>query len=91
MSPVGSKKKVLNPEPGRNCAFSGRLNGVAPAALAAAFALNAANPLAAVSWRSTHIAGHDVPGVCKCSCAVENVSPTGSAAWNLTGAPSTQT
>src|SRR5215475_15322966 len=62
VSPVASKKNVSNPEPGRNCAFSGLLNGVAPAALAAALALNAVAPLTAVSWTVTQCVSHIVPG-----------------------------
>lgn len=44
VSPVSSKKNSWNWVPGRNCPFSGRLNGVAPAALAAALASNAVVP-----------------------------------------------
>ena len=38
VSPVGSKKNVEKFEPGNQAIFSGRLNGVAPAAFAAALA-----------------------------------------------------
>src|SRR5580765_721734 len=44
VSPVGQKKKVRKPDPGRKAAFSGRLKGVATAVFAAAFASNEAVP-----------------------------------------------
>src|SRR2546430_4344245 len=76
VSPVGSKKKVRKFAPGANCAFSGRLNGVASAALAAALASNVVVPSTAVSCTVTHCTGYDVPGVCNCNWASANVSPT---------------
>src|SRR5262245_50054731 len=69
VSPVSSKKKVLKCEPGRNWPFSGRLNGVAPAVLASAFAskLAAAHDAASTYgpevWTLTQSAGHEV-----CNC-----------------------
>src|SRR5215468_8753591 len=74
VSPVGSKKKVLKPEPGRYCAFSGRLNGVAPASFAFRLASNGWVPSTLVSWMSTQVAGHDVPDMCSLSWATENTS-----------------
>ena len=55
------KKKVRKCELGWNCAFSGRLNGVAPSALAAALASNGAVPSIAVSWIVIQRTGHDAP------------------------------
>ena len=54
VSPVSSKKNVLNFEPGWKRPFSGRLNGVALAALARSIATNGALPSTAVSWIVTH-------------------------------------
>src|SRR5260221_13856983 len=45
VSPVSSKKKLRKPLPGWNWPFSGRLNGVAPAAFAARFALKGAGAI----------------------------------------------
>ena len=50
VSPVSVKTKRPKCEPGWNCPFSGRLNGVAPAVLASAFAWNGCVPSALVSW-----------------------------------------
>ena len=61
VSPVSSKKNVLNLEPGWNCPFSGRLNGVALAVLAAALALNGELPSTAVSCTVTHVVLNDLP------------------------------
>src|SRR6478736_8263051 len=61
VSPVGLKKNVRNFESGSQARFSGRLNGVAPAALAATVALNVAVSPAFDSWMVTHLMGHDVP------------------------------
>src|SRR5262249_17180247 len=91
VSPVGQKKNVSKPEPGRNLAFSGRLNGVADFAFASALASNGAKPSVAVSCTSTQVAGQEVPGGGSFSCASENVSATGSAAWKTIGAPSIET
>ena len=62
VSPVASKKNSRKPVPGRNCPFSGRLNGVAPAALAAALASNG-SPLVStwVSCTVTQRVWKDVP------------------------------
>ena len=48
VSPVASKKNSLNCLPGRNCPFSGRLNGVASFALASALASKGVVPWAGV-------------------------------------------
>ena len=61
VSPVSSKKNVRKPVPGWNCPFSGRLNGVALAAFAAALALNGAVPSIAVSWIVTHFVANVWP------------------------------
>ena len=58
------EEECLEVESGRNWAFSGRLNGVAPAALALALASNEAKPSTAVSWTVTQLTGHAVPGLC---------------------------
>ena len=91
VSPVGSKKKVWKFEPGRNCAFSGRLNGLAPALFAAALASKESVPSTAVSCTVIHCTGYEVPGVCNCSCAREKMSPFGSSAWKVIGTPSIDT
>src|SRR5262245_18144734 len=91
VSPVGQKKKVAKLEPGRNLAFSGRLNGVAIFVLASAFASKSSKPSVLVSWRRTQVTGYDVPSVWSLSCASENVSPTGSAELKTIGAPSIHT
>ena len=54
VSPVSAKKNFLKPVPGLNWPFSGRLNGVPPAFLAAALASKAAVPSFLVSWIVTH-------------------------------------
>ena len=54
VSPVSVKKNFLKPVPGLKTPFSGRLNGVPPAFLAAALASNAAVPSVLVSWIVTH-------------------------------------
>src|ERR1700756_4121160 len=81
VSPVGVKKKVRNLEFGSQAMFSGRLNGVAPAALARAVA---EPTLTGLSFGGvamvTHLIGYDVPGVCSFSCASDRMSPLGSAA-----------
>ncbi len=64
VSPVAAKTNVRNPDPGRNWRFSGRSNGVAPAAFASALASNGAVPFVAVLWIVIHCAGQDVPSVC---------------------------
>ena len=61
VSPVSSKKNSRNRLPGRNWPFSGRLNGVAPAALASALALNGAKPSTAVSWIVTQRVSNTMP------------------------------
>ena len=78
MSPVSSKKNVLNFEPGWKRPFSGRLNGV-PTPNESAFALNAAVPSMAVSWIVFHFVSKlfpyvwsatwsaDISGVCDAS------------------------
>ena len=55
VSPVSSKKNCVKCPSGRNSPFSGRLNGVPFAALAAVFALNGALPSTAVSWIVTQL------------------------------------
>ena len=87
MSPVAANTNVLKLEPGRNWRFSGRSNGVAPAALASALASNGAVPLVAVLWIVIQCAGHDVPSVWSRSRSCENTSPDGFAAWNRTAWP----
>ncbi len=67
VSPVSSKKNCLNPSPGRNCPFSGRLNGVAPAALASVLALNGVFPSVAVLWIVIHFVLKLLPYVCSAS------------------------
>ncbi len=64
VSPVSVKKKSRNPSPGWNCPFSGRLNGVAWCALAAAFASNGVVPSVAVSWMVVHRVRKPSPYVC---------------------------
>src|SRR5262249_48684465 len=59
---------------GSHAMFSGRLNGVAPAALAAALAGKPTVSPALEVWIVTHLIGYDVPGVCSLSCAVEEMS-----------------
>ncbi len=54
VSPVSSKKNFVKSEPGWKRPFSGRLNGVAFAALASSIATNGALPSTAVSWIVTH-------------------------------------
>ena len=61
VSPVSSKKNVLNFEPGSKRPFSGRLNGVAFAALARSIATKGAVPSTAVSWIVTHLVLNDLP------------------------------
>jgi hypothetical protein len=63
VSPVSSKKNSSKCEPGRNCPFSGRLNGVACAAFASGFATNGALPSVAVSWIVIHFVGNVRPYV----------------------------
>ena len=82
MSPVAAKTNVRKPDPGRNWRFSGRSNGVAPAALASALASNGAVPFVAVLWTVIQWAGQDVPSVCSSSRSWEKTSPDGFAAWN---------
>src|SRR5215475_13251227 len=69
VSPVGVKKKVRKLEFGSQAIFSGRLNGVAPAAFASAVA---EPKLTALSFGGvaivTQLIGYDVPGVCSLSC-----------------------
>src|SRR5215468_10461704 len=48
VSPVSAKYSSLQAAPGRNARFSGRLNGVAPAALASALSSAPGNGVAAV-------------------------------------------
>src|SRR4249919_1594862 len=55
VSPVAAKTNVRKPDPGRNWRFSGRSNGVAPAALASALASNGAVPFVAVLWIVIHL------------------------------------
>ena len=50
VSPVSSKKNFVKSVPGWKTPFSGRLNGVAFAALASGPATNGALPSVAVSW-----------------------------------------
>ena len=61
VSPVSSKKNFVKCEPGWNSPFSGRLNGVAPAALARSIATNGALPSTAVSWIVTQRVSNDLP------------------------------
>lgn len=92
MSPVASNTYVWKSLPGWNAPFSGRLNGVAAAALAAALASNGANPSVDVLCSVTQRVGHDVPGVLIFSCPCDvNVSPTASLGWKITGVPLTVT
>src|SRR5262249_27814630 len=76
VSPVAVKKKLRKCEPGRNNPFSGRLKGVAPAALASAFALKAgqlgAHPVESCTF--THFTGQLVPGVFNLSWATAKTS-----------------
>src|SRR5262249_24395758 len=88
VSPVAVKKNVRNLESGNQAMFSGRLNGVAPAALAAVVATNGVVSPFFDSWMVTHLAGQVVPGVCSLRCAGAVMSPTTSLAWNVTGPPS---
>ena len=67
VSPVSSKKNVLNFEPGWNRPFSGRLNGVPSFECAAAFASKGAVPSTAVSWIVTHFVAKTLPYVCRAS------------------------
>ena len=84
VSPVSSKKNVLKPESGRKRPFSGRLNGVAFAALASSLARNGVVPLTAVSWIVTHLVVNVLPYVCSSSW-----SGLFSGAWlsNVIGSP----
>src|SRR5262249_42272545 len=91
VSPVGSKKKVKKLDVGRNCAFSGRLKGVAPLLLAKAFDEKESNPSTSVSRIVTQSTGYDVPGAWSLSWAWENTSATASLAWNTSGVPSIET
>jgi hypothetical protein len=61
VSPVSVITNDLKSVPGTNFPFSGRLSGVAPAALAAALASNPAVPSTAVSWIVTHLEVSDSP------------------------------
>src|SRR6476469_5843430 len=61
VSPVSVKENSLNPVPGRKTPFSGRLSGVAFAALAAAVASNAS---VVPVWIVTHAVAKDEPYVC---------------------------
>src|SRR5262245_66178457 len=62
VSPVSSKYSSLKLEPGRNARFSGRLNGVAPAALASALSSGPGNGVAAVVvLMSIHFVVHVIP------------------------------
>src|SRR5262249_3494216 len=76
VSPVGQKNNVRNFEPGWNWAFSGRLKGVAPAALASALALKVGQLGAhrVESCTLTHFAVQLEPSVCTFNCATENTS-----------------
>ena len=87
VSPVAVNTNVWKPEPGRNWRFSGRSNGVAPAAFASALASNGEVPFLAVLWTVIHCAGQDVPSVCSRRRSWEKTSPEGLAAWNLTACP----
>src|SRR5262249_40888291 len=71
VSPVGTKNTVRKFEPGRKARFSGRLNGVAPAALASALAskLGQLGAQAVESCTFTHFTGQLVPRVCNFSWA----------------------
>ena len=82
VSPVGSKKKVRKSEPGSQAMFSGRLNGVAPACLAAALASNEGHgdSFGFDVWMVTHLIGNDVPGVCSRSWALDEMSASTGAA-----------
>src|SRR5262249_7056784 len=91
VSPVGTKTKDWKPVPGTNWPFSGRLNGVAPAALARALASKSAVPLTAVAWTVNQRTGQELPRVWSFSWLVEKTSPVGceaSTGTKETGAPS---
>src|SRR5262249_17841996 len=93
VSPVGQKNSVRNFEPGRNWAFSGRLKGVAPAALASALApkLGQLGAHRVESCTLIHFTGQLEPGVCSFNCATENTSAAicaGVVPPNTTGWPS---
>src|SRR5262249_15486677 len=61
--PVSSKYSSLNPAPGRKARFSGRLNGVAPAAFASALSSAPGGGVAEVVGAPTliHLVANDVP------------------------------
>ena len=61
VSPVSVKKNSRNVVPGRKTPFSGRLNGVASAALASALASNGSVPSVSVSWIVTQLVSNVLP------------------------------
>src|SRR4051794_7021242 len=65
VSPVGVKTNERQFVPGRNARFSGRLNGVAPAALASPLALYGAVSPGSATWTWTQSALYTVRGVCR--------------------------
>src|SRR5262252_1476301 len=89
VSPVASKRNVRKFEPGWNWPFSGRLNGVAPAAFAAALASNDC-PLVSmwVSWIVTQAVSNWIPYELRSFWSSVKTPPVGwaaSTAWNPIG------
>ena len=76
MSPVSVKKNSVNPSAGRNCPFSGRLNGVPPFAFASELALKVAVPSTAVSWTVTHVVSNELPYVWRSRMNADVTSPS---------------
>src|SRR5215510_344964 len=77
VSPVSSKKNSVNFDPGRNTPFSGRLNGVAPAAFASVFASGPGSGVdESVVAIVTHFVGYDVPYWCSARYPGALMSPS---------------